>query len=143
MSKKIDSVLFHEWFFDRLIWPVLSGKWTVKIRDFKHSKEKEERNILGLTAQNNDEEGGIIYLDIKHGTSKVLIHELGHVLLGEILDDEARDKNETTEKVDKWVESYILTFEKYFFSCLSSKQKRILKVFIDKAKVEYDNSSVS
>ena len=129
--------LFRDWFFDRLIWSILSGMWVIKIKDFKNSKDKREREFLGLTMYHKEENGGIIYLDKKAGTPKVLVHELGHVFFGDILDDEARDKNRTSSEIDCWMEDQILEFEEYFFKCLSVEQIRTLKVLIDRAKIDF------
>lgn len=43
------AFLFRDWFFDRLIWTLMSGEWIIKIRDFKNSRNKKERNLFGLT----------------------------------------------------------------------------------------------
>lgn len=131
---------FRAWFFDRLIWVLLNGEWTVKIKDFKNSKNKNERKLLGLTNFYPDKEGGIIYLDSRQGTARILIHELGHVVLGNILDDEARDKNCTEKEIDEWSECQAYIFERLFYQCLSVKQKRILQIFIDKAKIDFERN---
>jgi len=133
----MNAISFRDWFFDRLIWVLVSGEWVIKIRDFKNSRNKKERNILGLTVYNPNEDGGIIYLDETRGTARVLIHELGHVVLGDIIDVEARDKNKTAKKIEIWSEEQVLTFESLFYSCLSVKQKKILRTFIDRAKVDF------
>lgn len=127
---------FRDWFFDRLIWVLISGEWAIKIKDFKNSNNKRECDLFGLASPHSDKEGGIIYLDKKRGTPRILIHELGHVVLGDILDDESRDKNKTTRKIDQWTENQVLLFESLFYSCLSRRQAAILKVFIDRARID-------
>lgn len=132
----MSSFVFRDWFFDRLIWVLVSGEWVVKIKDFKNSRTKKERDIFGLTVPSEDREGGIIYLDKVKGTPRILIHELGHVVLGDILDSEATEKNKTKRQIEEWTESEVLTFEKLFYECLSVRQKDILKVFIARAKID-------
>lgn len=133
--------LFRDWFFDRLIWVLISGEWKVKIKDFKNSKNKKEREFFGWTDFHSDKEGGVIYLDKSGGTPRILVHELGHVVLGDIFDNEAQYKNRTEKEIEEWTESQVLVFEQLFYRCLSVKQKRILKVFIDKARIEFNRSS--
>ena len=129
---------FRDWFFDRLIWNILSGLWVVKIKDFKKSKKKSERCFWGqMVPDEKDEEGGTIYLDVDKGTPRVLLHELGHVFFNDVLDTEARDKNKTVKKIEEWGENQILLFERRFFFCLTVQQIRILKSFIDLAQAEY------
>lgn len=130
---------FRDWFFDRLIWVLVNGEWVIKIKDFKNSNNRKERGLFGLMSPSSDKEGGIIYLDKKRGTPRVLIHELGHVVLGDILDDESKDKNKTARKIDQWTENQMLLFESLFYSCLSASQISALKVFIDRAKIDLRN----
>ncbi len=115
----------------------MSGEWVVKIQDFKNSKNKKERSLFGLTAPNEDKEGGIIYLDKVRGTPRILIHELGHIVLGDILDLEATEKNKTKRQIEKWTEDEVLIFEKLFYECLSARQVDILKVFIARARIDH------
>lgn len=130
------SFVFRDWFFDRLIWVLMNGEWIVKIKDFKNSRNKKEQLLFGLTVPNEDKEGGVIYLDKTRGTPRILIHELGHIVLGDILDSEATEKKKTTKQIDKWTEDQVLTFEKLFYECLSVRQKDILKVFIARARID-------
>jgi hypothetical protein len=132
----MSPVMFRNWFFERLIWILVSGEWVIKIKDFKNSKKRKERELFGLAVPSLDGDGGIIYLDMKRGTPRILIHELGHVVLGDILDLEATDKNKTTKKIDEWTEDQVLLFEELFYKCLSAKQRQILKTFIDMAKID-------
>ena len=132
----MNFTLFRDWFFDRLIWVLMSGEWVVKIRDFKNSRNKKECNFFGLTVPNEDKEGGIIYLDKIRGTPRILIHELGHVVLGDILDSEATEKNKTKRQIEKWTEDEVLMFEKVFYECLSARQIGVLRVFIARAKID-------
>ena len=128
---------FRDWIFERLMWVLINGEWVVKIKDFKNSKNKKERSIFGLVDQHEDKEGGIIYLDKTRGTPKILVHELGHVLFGDILDREAIDKNKTAGQIDKWTENEVLIFERVFYGSLSKEQISALKVFITKARIEF------
>lgn len=128
---------FRDWFFERLIWVLRSGEWVVRIKDFKNSKNKKERELLGLTDPYSDKEGGTIYLDKESGTSRILIHELCHVVLGDILDNEATSKKKTSKQINKWVEEQALIFEKLFYGCLTSRHKATLKIFIDRAKIDF------
>lgn len=128
--------MFRDWFFDRMIWVLMSGEWVVKIKDFKNSKNKKCRNLLGLTVPNEDKDGGTIYLDKIRGTPRILVHELGHVVLGDILDAEATEKNKTKRQIEKWTEDEVLIFEKRFYGCLSNRQTDVLKVFIARAKID-------
>ncbi len=137
----MSSNLFRDWFFERLIWALMSGEWTVEIQDFKNSRNKRERELFGSADPHEDKEGGIIYLDKKRGTLAILVHELGHVLLGEILDSEATYKNRTKKQIEKWTEEQVLIFEKVFYSCLSVKQKKTLKVFIDRAMIDFRHNN--
>ncbi len=129
------NLSFRDWFFDRLIWVLMSGEWVIKIKDFKYSKNKRERKLFGLTVPNPDNDGGMIYLDKQRGKPRILIHELGHVVLGDMIDMEARDRNKTTKRIDRWTEDQVMIFERLFYSCLSAKQVSVLKIFIDRAKI--------
>lgn len=128
---------FRDWFFERIVWVIRSGEWVIKIKDFKNSKNKKERELFGLTDPHSDKEGGIIYLDKKRGTPRILVHELCHVVLGDMLDDEATNKKKTSKQIKKWVEIQVLIFEKLFYECLTSRQKSTLKIFIDRAKIDF------
>ena len=130
------SFTFRDWFFERLIWALMSGEWVVKIKDFKNSKNKKERGLFGLAVPNEDEEGGIIYLDKTRGTPRILVHELGHILLGDILDAEATAKKKTKKQIEEWTEDEVLAFETLFYKCLSAEQRKALKVFIARARVD-------
>ena len=127
---------FRDWIFERLIWVLVSERWVVKITNLKESKNKYEQDYLGLMVP-NEEEGGVIYIDRNGGTPKILIHELCHAVFGDILDDEGRDKNKTKREIYEWSECQVLMFEDYFYACLSAKQKKILKTFIDRAKIDH------
>jgi excinuclease UvrABC ATPase subunit len=127
---------FCDWFFDRLIWVLISGRWRIKIKNFKRSKNKQERKYIGLTVFNK-EGGGTIYLDERKGNQKILIHELCHAVLGDILEEEARERFINQKDIDTWEEDRILEFEEYFWLCLSRREKRILKTFIDEAKTRF------
>jgi len=129
---------FRDWIFDRLIWALVSKRWVVKIVNFEESKNKWERDYWGLT-EPNEEGGGVIYLDKDKGTPKILIHELCHAVFGDILDDEARDKNKTKKEIEEWSEYQVLMFEDYFYKCLSARQKKILQTFINKARIEFEH----
>lgn len=128
---------FRDWFFDRLIWVIVSGEWLIKIKDFKNSKNKTERYLFGLMDPYPDKEGGVIYLDKTRGTPRILIHELGHVVLGDILDAESTQKNSTEKQINKWIEDEVVNFERMFYECLSVEQKKILKTFIAKARANF------
>jgi len=130
------SAPFLDWVFERLVWVLVSEKWVVKIRNFKESKNKYEQNYWGLTVPDEEGGGGVIYLDRNYGTPKILIHELCHAVFGDILDDEARDRNKTKKEIDEWSEYQTLMFEDYFYECLSARQKKILKTFVDRAKTD-------
>ncbi len=129
------SFMFRDWFFDRLIWVLMNGEWVVKIKDFKNSKNKKERCLFGLTVPDEDK-GGIIYLDKTKGTPRILVHELGHILFGDILDAEATGKKKTKKQIEEWTEDEVLAFEKLFYECLSAKQIGVLKVFIARARID-------
>lgn len=133
----MSNFLFRDWFFERLTWVLMSGEWVIKIKDFKGSKNKKERIFFGLTVPHEDKEGGIIYLDKIKGTPRILIHELGHVVLGDMLDSEATEKNKTTRQIEKWIEEQVLEFERLFYECLSTRQINVLKVFIARAKIDF------
>ncbi len=133
------SFMFRDWFFERLIWCLVSESWVVKIKDFKKSKKKSERKFFGLSEPKDEDDSteGIIYLDIDHATPRILVHELGHVILGETLYIEARERNKTEKKINEWAEDQVMIFERYFFECLTKQQKRALKVFVDRAQIEF------
>ena len=128
--------LFRVWFFDRMIWILLNNEWTIKIKDFKNSKNKRYNNLFGLTDPYQDKEGGIIYLDKQRGTPRILIHELGHIILGDILDNEATQKYKTAKRINRWAEDQVLVFESSFYSSLSVAQIKVLKNFIERAKID-------
>ena len=132
----MNFVSFRDWIFERLTWPLISRKWVVKRVNFKESENKYVRDFWGLMVPDG-EGGGVIYLDKNKGTPKVLIHELCHAVFGDILDDEARDKNKTKKGIEKWSEYQTLMFEDCFYECLSVKQKFLLKTFIDRAKIDH------
>ena len=128
--------LFRDWFFDRMIWILLNGEWTIKIKDFKNSKNKRYNNLFGLTDPYQDKEGGIIYLDKQRGIPRILIHELGHIILGNILDNEATQRYQTAKRINRWAEDQVLVFESSFYSSLSVAQIKVLKNFIERAKID-------
>jgi len=132
----MSPIRFRDWIFERLIWILINGEWTVKIKDFKKEKDRRERCVFGLVDEYEDKEGGIIYLDKTRGTTRILVHELGHILFGDILDREATDKNKTAGRIDKWTENEVLIFERVFYESLSREQITALKAFITKARLQ-------
>jgi DMSO/TMAO reductase YedYZ molybdopterin-dependent catalytic subunit len=129
-------LLTRDWLFDRLINLLVSDEWELKIVDFKKSKKRDKRNNLGLT----DPESRIISLDIDGGTPRILIHELGHAIFEEPLEDEKHWQNQVNPEGENrsffdWEELKTLEFEKYFYNSLSKNQIQVLKDFITEAHI--------
>ncbi len=134
MPQEKHLLLLRDWIFHRLVGLLNSGEWMVKIKDFRKSRSKAERNYFGLT--NFDEQ--IIYLDKRSGTPRILGHELGHVAFVELLESEGEKRDRGRRKdTFPWEERQILCFEEYFYNSLSVKQIAILQYFIDDAHSEY------
>ena len=134
---------FHSWLFDILVEFFVNSGWIIVVKDFK--KSKKEKCYLGLT----DYKKRTIFLDIDDGTPEILIHELGHLVLGLILDRMARKlpwkdlKNikgkDKAEKYFNWEEIQIVEYTRLFYHCLSKRQIKILQYFIDDAKDRYQS----
>ncbi len=123
----------RDWLFDRMINFLMRSGWRIKIVDFRGSKLKKERNMIGLTDWNTE----TIYLDKNKGGPSVLVHELGHVLFQEFLDDEARNMSKAerlNQSYDKWCELRVLEWEKYFFQSLAKEHIDVLRSFINEAR---------
>jgi len=130
--------LFRDWLFERMVNCILYESVVIKIKNFKRSKKKSDRKYIGYN------EDGIIYLDPKRGTPRILVHELFHHLFGSLLDDESRDQpNSKTDQFagktrldrrNNWEETQVLRLEQFFFKALNKKQIKILQGFIDEVK---------
>lgn len=131
--------LFVEWLFQRIVCILFQSDWVIEIKNYRKSKKKADRDTLG-TADFSKE---TIYLDVKLGTPKILIHELGHVIFGDMLYDEAssqpkgRLKKDGVNDFDGWEEMRVIEFEEYFFRMLTKEQIQILQHVIDEAKTRY------
>ncbi len=131
----------RDWWFDRIVSYLMFGEWKVVIKNFKESKSKREKALLGMT----DPDTNTIFLDLKYGTPRILVHEMGHVIFGDLLDEEARNKPKNllkglrgSQKFERWSELRILEWEKCFAESLSAEQRKILQFFIDEAMIEYE-----
>lgn len=127
----------RDWLFSRLVWFLIDGTWKVEIKDFKGSQKKSERCLLGLM----DPDTNTIFLDKHGGTPAILVHELGHIIFQDILDEEVRGKPKKflknikgRRKFEKWSELRVKEWERYFTRSLSRGQVRVLQFFIDEAK---------
>jgi len=134
---------FRDWLFDLLMDYLVNSGWIIVIRDFKKSKERSERDIIGLT----DCQEEIIYLDKDDGTPRILVHEICHFALGITLDKMAQNlpwkdlkkvKGKLrTNKQFRWEELRTQEFEKLFYRSLSKRQIKILEGFVDEAHKRY------
>jgi len=127
---------FRDWWFQRAMLFLSNSAWKVVVTDFRKSKNKDERSYWGCV----DLEDEVIYLDRRHAHAKILVHEIGHVLLDELLDDEARSrpkkdlaKIKNPDKFFRYGELRILEWEACFYNSLSGRQKKMLQSFIDNA----------
>lgn len=130
-TEKRHGVYFlRDWLFERMIDFLVFGDFEVKISDFKNSADPYKRDLCGLT----DYGRKIIFLDAERGTSKILVHELGHVFFNKAIEVPARSAIGSKEGALGWGEERINEFEDYFYASLTKKQKTILQNFIDEIK---------
>ena len=132
--------LFRDWFFDLLLDYFIKSGWAILIKDFKRSKNKRERCYFGLTNYREK----IVYLDKFHATPRILVHELGHMALGDLLENysKVQPKSELQKlqvkklrhKRREWAELETMDFERLFFKSLTKQQISILKDLINIAK---------
>lgn len=134
---------FRDWLFNLLMDYFINSGWIIIIKDFKNSKKRSKRLIIGLTDYRKE----IIYLDIDDGTPRILIHELCHFALGIVLEKMARSipwkdlkKVRGKHRANRefvWEELRTEEFEKHFYRSLSKRQIIILRGFIDEAQKRY------
>ncbi len=135
---------FHSWLFELLMEFFVNSGWVLVIKDFKKSKIIKERNYTGLTNYGSK----TIYLDIDDGTPRILIHELGHLVLCTVWERAAakipwkelkkvRGRGRKKKEFN-WEEDKVIEFTDLYYRLLDKHQIKILQGFIDESRVRYE-----
>ena len=134
---------FRDWLFERMVDAFVNSGWIVKMVDFKNQEIEKYKDKVGLAVFKSK----IIYLDTRWGTPRILLHELCHFSFRDFFITAAQDlpwkemkKVAGRSRADKeynWDELRTREFEKLFFPCLTRRQIKILREFIDEAKERY------
>src|SRR3989344_7357346 len=126
--KQLFLYKFRGWLFERMVDAFVNSGWIIKIIDFRNQEVKKYKDKVGLTVFNSK----IIYLDVREGAPRILLHELGHFSFRDFFTTAAHDlpwkeikKVSGRSREDKeynWDELRTGEFEELFFPCLSRRQ---------------------
>ena len=85
--KQLFLYKFRGWLFERMVDAFVNSGWIIKIIDFRNQEVKKYKDKVGLTVFNSK----IIYLDVREGAPRILLHELGHFSFRDFFTTAAQD----------------------------------------------------